>query len=170
MAIREFTFTSFLDCGHRESLEQMLFHNGNQPKVSEGALGMIERYATPRVSEARNRLWITFDSGAEAQSLFVFEETGKKPRLVGAVVYTREDDVLAVLLLAIDENYAHGGRRAGRNLFLAILKEIRGIAHRIKGIASIKLYLTKPPLTISVTGAMSSDRRKTGSASEANPL
>jgi hypothetical protein len=166
MAIQEFIFTSFLDCGHRESLEQMLFHNENQPKVSEGALGMIERYETPRISDVRNRLWITFDSGAEAQSLFVFEETGRKPHLVGVVVYTRENDVLAVVLLAVDESYAHGGTRADRKLFLVVLKEILGIARRIKGISSVKLYLTNPPLTISVAGAKSPAGRRDGFATK----
>jgi len=152
VSAHDFIFTSYLEAGRREELDRMLFHNRNQPKVYDGAVGMIERYQTPRISAARGRLWITFDSGAEAQTLFALERGGAAPQLVGVLVYTREDDALAVVLLAVDEDYARGGRFADRNLFFAFLKEIEGIARRIKGIASIKFYLTTPPKTISVGG------------------
>ena len=59
-------FTSILDCSHQEALEQILFLNRNQEKVSEGAVLAVDRYETPRISNADNRLWITFDSGVEA--------------------------------------------------------------------------------------------------------
>lgn len=163
--MRELTFTSILDRSYQESLERVLFLNGNQEKVSEGALLVVERYDTPRISAAKDRLWVTFDSGVEAQSLFVLEQTGAKPRLVGAVVYTRENQVMDVLFLAVQEDYAHGGTKADQNLFFSILNEVRGIAHRIKGVSSLRLYLANPPITISVPRAKLPTDRGSGALS-----
>jgi len=156
MAIPDLVFTSHLDCSHREALEQLLFHNKNQAMISDGILCMIERYQTPRISVARNGLWITFDSGIEAQSLFVLRQAGDEFSLLGTIVYTREESVLAVIVLAVDENYTVGGANARENLFLIILDEVRKIARRIKGIMSIKLYLTSPPVTLAVRNTASS--------------
>ena len=71
------------------------------------------------------------------------------------VVYTREDNVLAVLFLAVHEDYAHGGVKAAENLFFSILNEVRGIARRIKGISSLKLYLANPPIAVPVSSGSS---------------
>jgi hypothetical protein len=149
--MRNILFTSRLDCRHQKALEQILFLNGNQQKVSEGALSAVEHYGPPRISPTNGRLWVVFDSGVEAQSLFVTEQDHADNQLIGVVVYTREGDVLSVLFLAIREDYAGGGDKAGEGLFYRILDEVRGIARRVKGITSLRLFLTKPPTTISLS-------------------
>ena len=76
--MREITFTSILDCSHQEALEQILFLNRNQEKVSEVALA-VDRDETPRISNADNRLWITFDSGLQC-SPFSFSNRARKAK------------------------------------------------------------------------------------------
>jgi hypothetical protein len=142
--------TSTLDAARGAELEQVLFYNRNQHRISPGAMLAVERYGTPRISLRDGRLWVTFDSGVEAQSLFVLEGPDAESRLVAAIVYTREADTLAVLFLAVHEDYAQNGAGQAERLFPSLLEELLRIAHHVKGIAKIKLYLTDPPAVISV--------------------
>jgi hypothetical protein len=143
-------FTSTLSCDYRDELEQLLFMNGNQKKVHESALLAIERYGTPQISTNNNRLWVTFDSGIEAQSLFLVERCEERDRLVGAIVYTRDGNTLDVLFIAVLEAYSFGGEEANASIFFSSLATIKSIARRIKGIESIRLFIKKPPLVISI--------------------
>ncbi|MGA2254961.1 MAG: hypothetical protein ABSG53_09885 [Thermoguttaceae bacterium] len=143
-------FTSILDQTYQDALDALLFFNGNQKKVLDGASLAVEHYGMPRVLASNDRLWVTFDSGIEAQSLFVLEQAEVRPRLIGVVVYTREGDTLAVLFAAIHEDYSSGGCREEEVLFWRILDEVSRISRRIKGITSIRLFLRKPPVTLRV--------------------
>ena len=95
----------------------------------------------PRIVVVNERLWVTLDSGIQVQSLFAVEQGEATPQPVGMVVYTREQDTLAILFVAIHEDYASSGVHADAMLFLRIVDEVRNIASRVKGIASIKLFL-----------------------------
>jgi hypothetical protein len=143
------SFTSLLNRSYQDELEQVLFMNGNQKKVRECAQLAIERYGTPRISALNNRLWVTFDSGIEAQSLFLVEKRPEKEQLVGVIVYTRNHDALDVLFVAVLEKYAYGETEKKEVLFFRILAELKSIARRIKGIKTIRLYLKKPPIVLS---------------------
>lgn len=149
--MRDILFSSILDCEYQESLDKLLFFNGNQDIVSDGVSYAIEHYGVPRVSTVNKRMWVTFDSGVEAQTLYVLEQSGERPELVGVVVYTREDDELVVLFVAVHEDYARHGKKRERMLFLGILAELQEIACHVKGISSIKLFLKRhAPTRISV--------------------
>jgi hypothetical protein len=139
-----------LNCSYQDELTQLLFLNGNQEKVHESALLAIERYGTPRISEAHDRLWIAFDSGIEAQSLYLMIKRPKRDQLIGAFVYTRHNDRLDVLYVAVLEEYAFGEIEAKDAVFFRILDEIRRIARSIRGISSIRLFLKKPPIDLPI--------------------
>lgn len=149
-AVPPLILTSRLDVAHRDELERLLFYNGNQLKVRRGASLAIERYRAPRVSVEGGRLWVTFDSGIATQCLFAMDRAGPDGRPVGTAVYTREADALAVLLLAVHEDYARGGARAGAMLFARLVDELLCVARRIKGIATVRLFLADPPIALSV--------------------
>jgi len=144
-------FTSTLDLSYRAALERLFFFNANQMAVSDSILSAIDRYGAPRVAEIHGRLWVTLDSGVEAQSLFVLEQVGATPELAGAVVYTRDGDALIVLFVAVREDYSARGDKAHRMLFFRIMDEVRKVASRVKGIVSITLFLRElAPTRVSV--------------------
>jgi hypothetical protein len=145
----ELFFTSNLDRTYRDVLEQMFCYNTNQAKIHDAILYAVERYGTPRVSLLKDRLWVTFESGIEAQSLFVMERSENKAELVGVLVYTRENDTLAVIFMAVREDYAHGGDRDDRMLLLRMVDEVRSMARRVKGITSITMFF-RGPVTVRI--------------------
>jgi hypothetical protein len=146
----QFELTARLDCRYRDALEQLLFFNANQPRVYRGAALAVERYGAPRISAENDRLWITLDSGIEAQSLFVVDQSQPESPLIGVIVYTRKDDVLVVLFMAVREDHAYRKDAPDKPLFRQLLDNVLEIARRVQGVAAIKLFLTDPPVTISV--------------------
>lgn len=134
-------FTSALDVRYRHALERLLFYNGNQKAASDAILLAIERFGSPRIEAKGNRLWVSLDSGIEAQCLFVLDLSQAGAPLVGVVVYTRDGDTLAILFVAVREDYSIGGARARELLFFRIVDEVRNVGRRIRGISSITMFL-----------------------------
>lgn len=136
----EVVFTSQLGPEHKQELERLLFFNGNQAKVSEAVILVAERYGTPRVQVVSERLRVGLES-TQAQSLFAVRPTASGVEPVGVVVYTREEDALLVLYLAVHEHYAARGPRADERLLLRMTDELRAIGRRVKGISSLVLFV-----------------------------
>lgn len=136
---RRITFTSTLHRAYQHELEQLLYFNDNQAKVRNAILSTMERYGTPRISLPNDQLWVTFDSGMQGQTLFVLDQVETNAQLVGVVVYTRENDTLVVLFIAVRGDFTQRGVHADEMLFFRILDEVRSIAGRVKGIDSVKL-------------------------------
>ena len=134
-------FTSTLDLGYRDALERLFFYNGNQNTASDAILLAIERFGSPRIEVIGSRLWVSLDSGLEAQSLFVLDPSQAGEPLVGIVVYTRDNDTLVILFLAVREDFSSRGTRARELLFFRIVDEVRSVARRIRGISSITMFL-----------------------------
>jgi hypothetical protein len=81
----------------------------------------------------------------DAQVLFAVrrvEAGGVAP--VGVVVYTREDDALVVLFLAIHEDFTARGPMGDRRLLLRMTDELRAIARRVKGVRSVLVFVGRP--------------------------
>ncbi len=136
----EIIFTSMLDRTYQPELERLLFFNANQEKVSASVLLAVERYGIPRVAVIDGRLWVTFNSAVQAQSLFVIEQLETTAQLVGVAVYTREGDTLVLLFVAVREDRSLRGIKVNEMLYFRILDEVRRIGRHVKGIASITLF------------------------------
>lgn len=136
----EIVFTSELGPEHKQELERLLFFNGNQAKVSEAVILVAERYGTPRVQIVSERLRVGLES-TQAQTLFAVRRPASGVEPVGVVVYTREEDALLVLYLAVHEHYATRGPRADERLLLRMTDELRAIGRRVKGISSLVLFV-----------------------------
>jgi len=133
-------FSSRLDPSYHEYLQKLLFFNPNQAQVAPEILRAIERYGEPKIAVIDDRLRVALGSSTEVQTLFVLEADQPGARLVGVVVYTREEDTLVVVYVALDEAYAARGMNAQRLLFLRIVDELRSVARRIKGVGSLTLF------------------------------
>lgn len=136
----EISFTSVLGQEHKQELERLLFFNDNQAKVSDAVMLIAERYGAPRVQVVAERLRVGLES-AQAQTLFAVRRAAAGVEPVGVMVYTREEDALVVLFLAVHEHYASRGPKADQRLLMRMTTELRGIARRVKGIASLVLFV-----------------------------
>lgn len=135
-------FSSALKSNHRDQLERLIFFNPLQEKARVGILECVETYGKPRIIEDGELLRIGVGSFPDVQSLFALEqldgeETG---RLIGLVVYVRVDlENLLVLHVAVDEEFAAGGKRVGELVVLRLFIQLRQAASRIKGVKMLSL-------------------------------
>ncbi len=133
-------FTSVLDRSYLSSLEELLFFNTNQSRISSEALSVMERYGIPRVVVNCERLRIVCGRSLNPQALYAVDTSEKSQPLIGVVIYTRENETLAVLQIAVHEDYTQKATPNRRPLLLDIVEEIRGIGRRIKGVESIAIF------------------------------
>ncbi|MDH3717785.1 MAG: hypothetical protein OES79_06650, partial [Planctomycetota bacterium] len=70
----------------------------------------------------------------------VLNHMGRNAELLGTVVYTRESDTLAILYVAVREDYCSNGDKQDEQLFLRIVSQLRSIGRRIKGVSSIRVF------------------------------
>lgn len=147
----EIAFTSALGSEHKDELERLLFFNTNQAKVTRTVTLVAERYGVPKILIADDRLRIELESG-QAQTLFAVRGTGHREAPVGVLIYTREEDALLVLFLAVHEDYSSRGPNADQRLLMRMTNELKGIARRVRGVSSVVLFMGRPtPTRISVS-------------------
>jgi hypothetical protein len=140
----EIAFTSVLGREHKQELERLLFFNDNQRKVTESVATVARRYGVPRIHVVAERLRVALES-VDAQTLFAVRRarTGAVEP-VGVTVYTREDDALVVLVVAVHEDFAARGPMADERLLLRMTDEVRGIARRVRGVRSVLVFIGRP--------------------------
>lgn len=133
-------FTSTVPPRQRRSLEELLYLNANQRRVSDAIQDSIERYGHPRIIERDGLLSITLDRVAGAQVIFAQEGEA----LVGVVVFTRQQpDRLVVVHIAVAPAFSAGGHEAPQMLCLRLIDQVRGIGRRIRGISWVDVMYGK---------------------------
>jgi hypothetical protein len=142
-----FTFTSVLARAHRDALERLLFFNPNQTKVVDGVAFVVRRYGIPRIDDEGERLRIRLDEPVEPQTLFVTAAPSGDDELAAVAVYTREDDALVVLFVALHEAYTSGGAHEHTGALNRIVDELKRIGGHVRGVKWLALYLGRPTPT-----------------------
>lgn len=139
-----FAFSSTLPLEHREAAERILFFNLQQEKVKDGIRVVSETYGLPKLAadESGERLRVTVSKDVAVQTLFVTvcNRAGVADP-VGAIVFTREENALIALYMAVHEDFSATGSHASDKLMIKMLKELEGIARRVRGVDTLKLYL-----------------------------
>ena len=140
-----FAFCSTLPLEHREEAERILFFNLQQEKVKDGIRVVSEIYGLPKLVAEDERLHLVVSKEVSTQALFVIarSRSGLEDP-VGAIVFTREDNALIALYMAVHEDFSATGPRADAKLMIKMLKELEGIARRVRGVDTLKLYLGAP--------------------------
>lgn len=142
-------FTSVLEEGHRDELERLLFFNANQSRVTDEVTRVAKQYGIPRVNVVGDRLRVEVASKTATQTLYAVERGSQRP--IGVAVYTREDDALVVLFVAVHEDYAANGSEGKRGLMVKFVAKMRRIAQRVRGIDMLRMYVGRPePTTLRV--------------------
>ena len=143
-------FASSLPGEHRAALEKLVFAHPLQGRMRLSILDNIHAHGVPRIAgDAVLRVEVA--KIPAAQNLFVLAETEGRVRLLGFALYTRTDDFLDILFLAVRHAYTAGGRLAHFGLTYRIMDEVTRIAHRVRGVAGVRLrYRRCPPLVLPV--------------------
>ncbi len=132
-------FRSHVPLDQRAALERLLFFNACQSRVSECIAEAVERFGSPEIVADGDRLRIHMSAVPTAQSLFAVDPTTERP--VGVAVYARQDiEHVTVMHLSISAEFASGGPRAGEQLLLRLLREVRRSTRRVKGVRHLELY------------------------------
>jgi hypothetical protein len=132
-------FKSYVPVAQRSALERLVFFNSCQGRVSDCIADAIEKFGAPEIVADRDRLRIYMKGMPDVQSLFALDAATGRP--VGVAVYTRQDvEHVTVMHLSIDAEFASGGERAGEQLLLRLLREVRRSTRRVKGIRRVELY------------------------------
>ena len=132
-------FKSHVPVAQKTALEALLFFNSCQERVSDCIADAIEKFGAPEIVADRDRLRIHMKDLPDVQSLFAIDAVSGRP--VGVAVYSRQDvEHVTVVHLGITAEFASGGPRAGEQLLLKLLREVRRSTRRVKGVRSLELY------------------------------
>ena len=135
-------FESHVPMAQRSALEALVFFNSCQERVAECIASAVEKFGSPEIVSDRTRLRLHIGDLHDVQSLFAIEASSGRP--VGVAVYVRPDlEHITVLHLGILPEYASGGSRAGEQLLLRLLREVRRSTRRVKGVRRLELYYMK---------------------------
>jgi hypothetical protein len=138
----EIEFKSHVPRAQRPALEGLVFFNSCKERVSACIKDAVERFGHPEIVADRDRLRIVIKDNPDVQCLFAVE--GATGRPVGIAVYVRSDlQHITVMHLSIAAEYASGGPRAGEQLLLRLLREVRRSTRRMKGVRTLELYYVK---------------------------
>jgi len=136
------TFESHVPAAQRSALEALVFFNSCQERVADCIASAVEEFGSPEIVSDRTRLRIRIGDLHDVQTLFAIE--GDRGRPVGVAVYTRPGlQHITVLHLGILPEYASGGRRAGEQLLLRLLREVKRSTRHMKGVRRLELYYIK---------------------------
>ena len=132
-------FKSHVPVSQRTALEALVFFNSCQDRVSACRADALEKFGAPEIVADRDRLRTHMKDMPDVQSLFAID--GRTGRPVGVAVYARQDvEHVTVMHLGITAEFASGGPRAGEQLLLRLLREVRRSTRRVKGVRRLELY------------------------------
>ena len=131
-----FRYTSTLEPGYSNELEQLLFFNPGQHSAHSAIVDSIEMFGEPFVENDGERLRVNVRKLDEAQTLFAFDGD----ILAGLLVYSRvSHERLVVIHIAVSEDYSSYGKFANKLLVIRMSQQLRESARRIKGIETIRI-------------------------------
>lgn len=140
--------SSQIDVTYREDLDQLFFFNPRQSRVKGQILNSAARYGLPEIQSVGLAITLGIKNFPGAQSLFIMGGRGKN-RLLGAFIYVREKESLAVLYLALKPSLIDGWQGSCA-LLVCVTQTLRGIASRVSGVNGIEFRLGEKPAKIRI--------------------
>ena len=129
-------YTSTLNPEYSEELERLMFFNPGQQTALAAIVDSLETFGSPSVYADSERLRVKVEKLDEVQTLFAMDSD----TLVGVLVYSRILlERLAVIHIAVDQDYSSHGKFAHNMLVMRMLELLRSNARRIKGIETIRI-------------------------------
>ena len=123
----------------RPEVEALFLFNPRQQLQGKGIHATISHAGMPTIVEKDGKVWIDVLPGT-TQCLFACAEGIEPFRAVGVILYSRPAiDTIWITHLAIDPDYAYGGRQATLKVASRLVDRVMTIAQSIKGITRIQL-------------------------------
>lgn len=133
-------FSSRVPKDYSAELEDLLFFNPRQHLVRQGIINSLAQFGHPKVVETSDGLSVRVGDH-EAQTLFAFDRDRKSKAPVGVVVFLRTSrEEMAIMHVAVDDDYALQGSDAGVGLGVTLVEKVKEIASRIVGIERIVFF------------------------------
>jgi hypothetical protein len=165
-AADEFYFASTLSCRHEKALEALMFFNPQQKKFRNAVSLLVEYYGNPKIVKDGDRLRLQIGSSSIAQTLFCLDSP-TDGELIGVIVYIRESiEQLAIVHLAIEEDYLMSGCYGDRALALRLIQKVQEVGARLKGVEFITILYDRSLKKIPVRGLSSKYVFQTGCANK----
>ena len=136
----QLAFCSEIQASYRPQVEELLFFNERQTGLHDPIVEALALYGPPEIVEQRSGLRIPLRNRDDAQCLFALDQTTPEPELVGVLVYLRRSvrELLivhiAVASCGLDSPFA------GRHVASAMIRTIRKIAQRLRGVEQLSLF------------------------------
>jgi len=136
----DISFSSSVKTDYREDLESLLFFNPSQRKYGSGIGKCLKEFGAPGIVTKNDRLCIRVGQIPDVQVLFAFENNqGETSPLIGAIIFYRTDQQnIVVLHIAVRQEYCIRHSH-GRMLVTELLKEVRRVAHLMRGVKWITI-------------------------------
>lgn len=146
--------SSVLSDSYRAALEELLFFNPGQRRLTAGIEESIARHGAPDVVAESGELQIRVGALGRVQALFALESAEDRERLVGVVIYCRLSlEELVILHVAVNERFASTGPKAYSGIVLRLFQTVRDVAARLKGVRTILMYRSNGPFRCTVGAA-----------------
>jgi hypothetical protein len=146
--------SSVLGEAYRTALEELLFFNPGQERLTAGIEESIARHGVPDIVTESGELQIRVGPLGRVQALFAMESAGERNDLVGVIIYCRLSlEELVILHVAVNERFASTGPRAHAGVVLRLFQTVRGVAARLKGVRTILMYQSEGPFRCHVGAA-----------------
>lgn len=117
-----------------------MFFNPRQFRVREGIINSLARFGHPKLITEGDNLTVRIGE-EQAQTLFAYDRASKNGAPVGMIVFLRTaQDEIAILHVAVNEDYGLQGRHSELGLGLVLMDKVKEIAMRIVGIRKIIFF------------------------------
>ena len=130
--------------GMKSQLEELLFFHPHQGRMRLNILDSVRRYGSPRIMSRAGRLHVAVGDMDPVPALFAVS-TGIVPdKLLGVLLFTRQGtDTLEVMHVVVHPEYTTSGEHDSHGIFMALIDQMRRIAHGIKGINHVRVFYWK---------------------------
>lgn len=134
-------YSSKVSKRHRPALEELLFFNPRQSRVRDGIVDSLEHFGHPRLEEGDDDNLSVHIGDQETQTLYAYDLDAPSGAPVGVVVFQRTSPAeMAIIHVAVNEDYSFHGRRGGPGLGALLVEKVREICSRIVGVQRIVFF------------------------------
>ena len=136
------TFCSTLPPSYHRTLERLVFFNRHQGHARAAIAEAIALYGKPAIVLGPKGVHVTLESQHESQCLFALTRRQGHSILLGMALYARPTaSQLVVVHLALAGVLSKGSPGA-YVVAMGLVRQVRAIADRVRGISSVRLLYT----------------------------
>jgi len=140
--------TSELESGEAAELEKLFYFNTNQWKIRPSLEAAIQEYGTPQITVADGRIQMRLERIEGHQTLYL-RHRAALDRLVGTIVYVRQQEALRVLFFALKPEHTLQALE-GVNPLLMLFEALKEIGRKIVGVNAIVYTLGHKEIRLSI--------------------